>query len=59
MKWFNLSAISKEIGKIRWPRKEDLGKNSISVIIFTALFCLFFYLCLTAITAILKGIGVL
>ena len=59
MKWFNLSAIAKEIGKIRWPKKEDLAKNSISVIVFTGLFCIFFYLCLTAITALLKTIGVL
>ena len=59
MKWFNLSAIAKEIGKIRWPKKEDLASNSISVIVFTGLFCIFFYLCLTAITALLKSIGVL
>ena len=59
MKWFSLSAIAKEIGKIRWPKKGDLASNSIQVIIFTGLFCLFFYLCLTAVTAILKGLGVL
>ena len=59
MKWFNLSAIFKEISKIRWPKKEDLGKNSLAVIVFTGLFVVFFYLCLTAITAILKGLGVL
>ena len=59
MKWFNLSAIVKEIKKIRWPKKEDLASNSIEVIIFTGLFCLFFYLCLTVISALLKAIGVL
>ncbi len=59
MKWFSLSAIAKEIGKIRWPKKGDLVSNSVSVIVFTGLFCLFFYLCLTAITALLKAIGVL
>ena len=59
MKWFNLGAIFKEIGKIRWPKKEDLTKNSVAVIIFTGLFCVFFYLCLTAITALLRAIGVL
>ena len=59
MKWFSLSAIAKEIGKIRWPKKEDLAKNSVAVIIFTALFSLFFYLCLTVITTLLKGLGVL
>ena len=59
MKWFSLSAIAKEISKIRWPKKGDLLSNSVQVIFFTGLFCLFFYGCLTAITAILKGIGVL
>ena len=59
MKWFSFSAIAKEIGKIRWPRKEDLGKNSISVIVFTGLFCLFFYACLLIITQLLTTIGVL
>ena len=59
MKWFSLSAIAKEIEKIRWPKKEDLASNSLAVVIFTGLFCIFFYLCLTVITALLKGIGVL
>lgn len=59
MKWFNLGAIAKEIGKIRWPKKGELTTNSISVIIFTALFAGFFYLCLTVITWLLTTIGVL
>ena len=59
MKWFSPSAITKEIGKIRWPKKGDLASNSLAVIIFTGLFVIFFYLCLTAITALLKGIGIL
>lgn len=59
MKWFNLGAIAKEIGKIRWPKKGELASNSISVIVFTALFAAFFYLCLTVITLLLKTIGVL
>ena len=59
MKWFSISAIAKEIGKIRWPKKKDLASNSVQVIIYTGLFCLFFYLCLTAITALLRAIKVL
>ena len=51
MKKFSIGSIAKEIGKIRWPRKEDLAKNSLSVVIFTGLFCIFFYLCLTVISA--------
>lgn len=59
MKWFSLKAICKEISKIRWPKKGDLAENSVQVIIFTALFGVFFYLCLTAISALLRAIGVL
>ena len=59
MKWFSFSAIAKEIGKIRCPKKEDLVSNSIQVLFFTALFVLFFSLCLTVITWFLTTIGVL
>jgi preprotein translocase SecE subunit len=59
MKWFNLSAIFKEISKIRWPKKSDLAVNSIQVLIFTGFFVLFFALCLVAISALLRTIGVI
>ena len=59
MKWFNLSAIFKEISKIRWPKKEDLFTNSVQVLIFVGFFVLFFSLCLIVISAILNGLGVL
>jgi preprotein translocase SecE subunit len=59
MKWFSLSAIWKEISKIRWPKKADLFSNSVQVIIFTGFFVLFFALCLAVISALLNAIGVL
>ena len=59
MKWFNLSAIYKEISKIRWPKKGDLALNSVQVIIFTGFFVLFFALCLAVISALLRALGVL
>ncbi|MBQ6492887.1 MAG: preprotein translocase subunit SecE [Erysipelotrichaceae bacterium] len=59
MKWFNLSAIFKEISKIRWPKKEDLAVNSVQVIIFTGIFVIFFALCLVVISAFLTNLGVL
>ena len=59
MKWFSVSAIWKEISKIRWPKKEDLFVNSVQVIIFTGFFVLFFALCLAVISALLTAIGVL
>ena len=59
MDWFNLSAIWKEISKIRWPKKEDLMENSVQVIIFTGFFVIFFALCLVVISAFLNTLGVL
>ena len=59
MKWFNLSAIYKEISKIRWPKKGDLALNSAQVIVFTGFFVLFFALCLAVISALLRALGVL
>ena len=59
MKWFNVSAIYKEISKIRWPKKGDLALNSVQVIIFTGFFVLFFALCLAVISALLRALGVL
>lgn len=59
MKWFNLSAIFKEISKIRWPKKDDLLTNSVQVIIFTAFFALFFFICQLLVSVFLKAIGVM
>ena len=59
MEWFNVSAIWKEISKIRWPKKIDLFTNSIQVIIFTGFFVIFFALCLAVISALLNSLGVL
>ena len=59
MKWFSLSAIFKEISKIRWPKKDDLLTNSVQVIIFTAFFALFFFICQLLVSVLLKAIGVM
>ena len=59
MKWFNVKAITKEISKIRWPEKGDLVTNSGQVIIFTAAFGLFFYLCQFLISLVLKALKVI
>lgn len=59
MKWFSPSAIAKEISKIRWPKKKDLLTNSVQVIIFTAFFAGFFYLCQFLVSLALRFIGVI
>ena len=59
MKWFSFSAVTKEISKIRWPKKGDLASSSLEVIIFTVFFGLFFVLCQFIISVVLKGLGVM
>ena len=59
MKWFDLNAIFKEISKIRWPKKQDLLTNSVQVLVFTAFFGVFFAICIAAVSALLKVLGVL
>lgn len=58
-KWFSINGITKEIKKIRWPKKSDLTSNSVQVIVFTFFFGLFFYVCQFVITLLLKLIGVI
>lgn len=59
MKWFNLKAIFKEIGKIRWPKKDDLLTSSVQVIIFTAFFAGFFFLCQFLVSMVLRSLGIM
>lgn len=59
MKWFSPAAIFKEISKIRWPKKNDLLTNSVQVVVFTAFFAVFFYLCQFLASICLKLIGVI
>ena len=59
MKWFSLSAIAKEIKKIRWPKKGDLLTNSVQVVLFTAFFAIFFYGCSFVVSLALRFIGVI
>lgn len=57
MGWFSPKEIVKEIKKIRWPNKSDLGTNSIQVVVVTLFFALFFYLCQFVISILLSFVG--
>lgn len=59
MKWFNVSAILKEIGKIRWPKKNDLLTDSVQVVLYTAFFAVFFFACQFLVSLVLRLIGVI
>ena len=58
-KWFSFNGITKEIKKIRWPKKEDLLTNSVQVILFNAFFGVFFVLCQFLVSLVLKALGVI
>ena len=57
MSWFKPKEVVKEIGKIRWPNKGDLATNSVQVVIITAFFALFFYLCQFVVSILLSVVG--
>ena len=57
-KTFSWSGIKKEAKRIRWPKKEDLFGRFGEVVIFTAVFALFFVLCDFLVTYVLKFIGI-
>ena len=57
MSWLNPKDVVKEIGKIKWPNKGDLATNSVQVVVVTAFFALFFYLCQFVISILLSMVG--
>ena len=59
MKWFSPSAITKEISKIKWPKKGQLLTNSVQVLIIVAFFALFFVACQFVLSLVLRLMGVI
>ncbi len=57
-KWFSISGISTEIKRIRWPKGDEMVKNSVTVIVFTALFGAYFVLAQAIVALFLRLIGV-
>ena len=57
MKWFSLNGIMKEAKRIRWPKGKDLLKDSTTVITFTVLLGVFFFLCQLVTSGFLKLLG--
>ena len=59
MKWFSIKGIFGEINKIRWPKRNELVKDTFIALVFIALFAAFFILSDFIITIILQLIGVI
>ena len=57
MAMFSPKEVIKEIKKVVWPEKKDLLTNSVQVVLVTAFFALFFYLCQFVISVLLNLVG--
>jgi len=57
MKWFSISGILEETKKIRWPKKEDMWKDTQTVVIFIFGFGVYFVFCSLLVAQFLKLIG--
>lgn len=58
MKWFSLSGIMTEVKRIRWPKTEEMVKNSTTVIVVVVLFGIYFVLAQAVVAFFLQLIGV-
>jgi preprotein translocase subunit SecE len=58
MKWFSLSGIMTEVKRIRWPKTEEMVKNSVTVIVVTVLFGIYFVIAQAVVAFFLQMIGV-
>jgi preprotein translocase subunit SecE len=57
-KWFSVEGILTEVKRIRWPKANDMVKDSLIVIIFTTAFGVFFVVAEAAVAFLLRLIGV-
>ena len=59
MGWFNVKEIREEIkNKVRWPKKDDMIKDSETVLSFIALFAIFFVICEFVVAQFLRIFGI-
>ncbi len=58
MKWFSIEGITTEIKRVRWPKQKDLVHDSVTVIIFTVAFGIFFVVAEALVAVFLKAIGI-
>lgn len=58
LNWFSISAIAKEVKRIRWPKQKEMISDSFTVITFTVGFGIFFVICEIVVAAFLRMIGI-
>lgn len=58
MKWFSMSGITTEVKRIRWPKSDEMLKNTMTVISVVVLFGIYFVIAQLIVTFFLQLIGV-
>ena len=49
--------VVREAKRVRWPSKKDMTNNTVTVVVFSAFFALFFSACYTIGHAVLTALG--
>ena len=49
--------VVRELKRVRWPGKKEMTDNTVTVVVFSAFFALFFSACYTIGQAILNALG--
>ncbi len=59
MKWFSFEGILGEVKKVRWPKKNELLKDTFVAITFMLIFAIFFVMSDLVVSILLRLLGVL
>lgn len=59
MKWFSISGIRQEIKKVRWPKRDELLKDSTVALLFMLAFAAYFVFADFIVSMVLRFLGVI
>ena len=59
MKWFSLKGIRQEITKVRWPKRNELAKDTYVVLVFMTVFAVYFIFADLFVGFLLRLLGVI
>lgn len=59
MQWFSISGIRQEIKKIRWPKRNELLKDSYVALVFMLMFAVYFVAADFVVSIVLRLLGVI
>ncbi|MEA5018685.1 MAG: preprotein translocase subunit SecE [Erysipelotrichaceae bacterium] len=58
MSWLTFSGVIEEVKKIRWPKKDDMFKDTQTAVSFIVIFGVYFVLCELFVANFLRLLGI-